>query len=119
MASFPTEPASRTSFALAELIACWNQGYEALARGDLDAIGDLLDHTDDLLRDLPEATQDGPAERELREQASLARGRLEHGMRAGLDGLAEELGRVRQGARTLRGYRPADGVSPEHVHRTA
>jgi len=109
MASSPadparTPPATTTGFALQELIACWDQGYEALARGDLDRVQALLDLADDHLRSLPDHTTDGPTETQLRTEAVAARGRLEHGMRAGIDGLTQELGRVRQGAKVLHGY---------------
>ncbi len=109
MASSPADPArtptaTPAGFALQELIACWDQGYEALARGDLDRVQALLDLADDHLRSLPDHTADGPTETQLRTEAVAARGRLEHGMRAGIDGLAQELGRVRQGAKVLQGY---------------
>lgn len=110
MASFPADRQvadSPTAFALRELIACWDQGYEALARGDLDRVEDLLGIADDHLRSLPDHAGDGPIETGLRAEAVAARGRLEHGMRAGLDGLRAELDRTRQGARVLHGYRGA------------
>lgn len=108
MASFQADRQvadSPTAFNLRELIACWDQGYEALARGDLDRVEDLLGIADDHLRSLPDHGGDGPVETGLRAEAVAARGRLEHGMRAGLAGLQTELERTRQGARMLHGYR--------------
>lgn len=123
MASSPADSGggatANTAFLLQELIACWDQAYEALCRGELDPIAALLDHTDDLLARLPDHRGDGPAETALRERAAAARGRLEHGMQAGLDGLRDELARARQGAKTLGGYRAATGMEPGRVIRTA
>ncbi|MBM4060578.1 MAG: hypothetical protein FJ265_05715 [Planctomycetes bacterium] len=107
MASSPAErPAAQSSlaFALQELTACWDQGYEALSRGDLDRVAALLDLADDHLRALPAEGGDG-AEAGLRERAVAARGRLEHAVQTGLGGLRDELVRVRQGSRVLQGYR--------------
>lgn len=95
---------SPAAFALQEVIACWDQAYEALTRGDLDRVHELLDLVDERLPYLPPATADGPAEATLREQAQAARGRLEHGLRAGLDGIGGELAKARNGARVLKGY---------------
>ena len=97
---------SATAFALQELIACWDQGYEALARGDLDRVQALLDIADDHLRALPGHAADTATETALRAQAIAARGRLEDGMHSGLDGLQQELQRLRQGAKVLQGYKP-------------
>lgn len=111
MASSPAEPKgtvapdSPVAFALQEVTACWDQAYEALARGDLERTAALMDIADDHLRRVGDPTADGPGEARLRSEAVAARGRLEHGMRGGLDGLREELARVRQGARTLQGYK--------------
>jgi hypothetical protein len=108
MASFQADrqvAESPAAFALRELIACWDQGYEALARGDLERVEALLDIADDHLRSLPDPGGDGPLEAELRTEAVAARGRLEHGMHAGLTGLRTEIDRTRQGARVLQGYR--------------
>ena len=96
---------SATAFALQELIACWDQGYEALARGDLERVQALLDIADEHLRALPGHTNDTAEETALRAQAITARGRLEHGMHAGLDGLQAEMQRLRQGAKVLQGYK--------------
>ena len=53
MGSSPTDPTtaspSPVAFALQELIACWDQGYEALAQGDLDRVAALLEVADDHL----------------------------------------------------------------------
>lgn len=107
MASSPTEPglstASPRAFALGELIACWNQGYEALARGDLDGVAALIDLADESLAQMTSGP-DTPEEAALRGQALSARGRLEHGMRAGLQGLSTELATTRRGTKALRGY---------------
>ena len=37
---------SPKAFALQELTACWDQGYEALVRGDLDQLTALLEIAD-------------------------------------------------------------------------
>ncbi|MCR9245001.1 MAG: hypothetical protein NXI31_08205 [bacterium] len=103
MASSPTE--SPTTFALQELIACWDQGYEALARGDLERVTALLTIADGQLRGLAAQDDDTPSESELRERAMTSRGRLEHGVRAGLQSVGQELGKVRQGSRALDGYK--------------
>ena len=111
MASSPASPGqgsaadSPVAFALQEVTACWDQGYEALARGDLERVAVLMDIADDHLLRAGEVATDGPAEAKLRTEAVAARGRLEHGMRGGLDGLRDELARVRQGVRTLQGYK--------------
>ena len=42
-----TSTASPVAFALQELTACWNQGYEALVRGDLERVQSLLELADD------------------------------------------------------------------------
>ena len=99
-----TTTASPIAFALQELIACWDQGYEALARGDLDRVAALMDLADDHVVMAGDGRGDGPDEARLRNCAATSRGRLEHGMRAGLDGLRDEMARTRQGAKVLRGY---------------
>jgi hypothetical protein len=107
MASSPADAegaATPRGFALQELVACWNQGYEALTRGDLDTVEALLDVAQDHLSTAGDGNADSPAEQALRSEAMSARGRLEHGMRAGLDGLRDELSRARRGAKALRGY---------------
>lgn len=105
MASSPTEPTpSPTAFALQEVTACWNQGYEALTRGDLDQLAALLDLAGEHLARIGEALDDDAEAARLRREAVTARGRLEHGMRAGLLGLGEELAASRRGGRVLRGY---------------
>ena len=113
MASSPARPdaASPAAFALQEVTACWDQGYEALVRGDLERVAALMDIADDWLRQVGDPTADDAQLAKLRSDAVAARGRLEHGMRGGLDGLRDELARVRQGARTLQGYKdPARGL---------
>lgn len=106
MASSPTDAPtpSRTAFALREVTACWNQGYEALTRGDLDQLAALLDVAGEHLAAIGEAIDDDAEEARLRREALTARGRLEHGMREGLHGLADELATSRRGGRALRGY---------------
>ncbi len=105
MASSPRDAtAAPVAFALQELIACWDQGYEALTRGDLDRVQALLDVADDHVARAGDGRSDSPAEAKLRNDAASARGRLEHGMKAGLVGLQDELARTRRGAKALRGY---------------
>jgi hypothetical protein len=109
MASSPADrpdaatPSPR-AFALQEAIACWNQGYEALAQGDLDRVHGLLAIADDSLTALGDPTSDTAVEAHLRHEAISARGRLEHVMRAGLAALGDELAKTRRGAKALRGY---------------
>lgn len=88
-------------FALRELIACWDQGYEALARGDLERVEALMAIAGERL-EAARLGHDLPGELLL--EAASARARLEHGMRVGLDGLRDELARARHGERALRGY---------------
>lgn len=100
-----------TAFALQEMIACWNQAYEALARGDLDRVAALLDVAEDHVAAAGDGHLDSTAEALLRQEATTAHGRLQHGMRAGLAGLQDELARARVGGKALRGYgNPAAGV---------
>lgn len=111
----PPEP-SAVAFALQELTACWSQAYEAMARGDLHAVAALLDQADAQLAAAGDASADSAAEAGARSRAASAHGRLQHAMRAGLDGLREEIGRSRQGQKALRGYgqhglRVGDGVT--------
>lgn len=103
-AAAATTTASPVAFALQELIACWDQSYEALARGDLDRVAALMEVADDHVVVAGDGRCDGPDEARLRNSAASARGRLEHGMKVGLDGLRDELARTRQGAKVLRGY---------------
>ncbi|HEX5053338.1 MAG TPA: hypothetical protein VFZ65_16295 [Planctomycetota bacterium] len=108
MASSPASPeavrTTPTAFALQELTACWDQGYEALARGDLERLGALMDIAGEHLAGLAGASFDSAAEAGLRQAAAAARGRLEHGMRTGLQGLQDEIARARHGGKVLRGY---------------
>jgi hypothetical protein len=107
MASSPADPAAADSpraFALQELVACWDQGYEALARGDLDQLTVLMDVAQEHLHAAGDGTTDSVAEVALRQEANAARGRLEHGMRSGLLGLQDEIAKSRVGQKALRGY---------------
>jgi len=118
MASFPAEfqvdlaSSEATACALREVTVCWNQAYEALCRGDLEAVADLMDIAEEQLAATRATSEpDCQAIATLRSDAAAARGRLEHGMRAGLEGLAAELAQTRRGARTLHGYRQVGGTS--------
>ncbi|MBL8730102.1 MAG: hypothetical protein JNM25_16890 [Planctomycetes bacterium] len=110
MASSPTEPGSAVAFALQEVTACWDQAYEALARGDVERAATLLDIAGAHVAGAGDGSKDTPTEAALRQQAHGAFGRLQHGMKAGLAGLQGELVRVRQGAKVLRGYGDAAGA---------
>src|SRR5690348_13479891 len=117
MASSPTRSGalsvapSPAAWALQEVTACWDQGYEALARGDLERVAALMDIADEHLAKVGDPAGDDEVLAKLRSEAIAARGRLEHGMNVGLGGLRDELARVRRGARTLQGYRdPAHGL---------
>lgn len=107
MASSPADhgrTAPPRTFAIQELIACWDQGYEALTRGDLARVASLLELADELLETTADPRQDTPEEGVLRQRALVAKGRLEHGMHSGLAGLERELADARRGAKALRGY---------------
>lgn len=108
MASSRAEPHGATpssaTFALQEVVACWNQGYEALAQGDLERVSALLEIAEEHLANAGPGEADTAEEASLRDQARAARGRLEHGMKAGLDGIRAELAQTRRGAKALRGY---------------
>jgi hypothetical protein len=110
MASSPTEPGSPVSFALQEVAVCWDQAYEALTRGDVDRVAALLDVAGEHVVAAGDGANDTPAEAALRREAQGAFGRLQGGMRAGLEGLQAELARSRQGAKVLRGYSGAAGA---------
>ncbi len=88
-------------FLLQELVACWDQAYEALSQADLDRAGALVDIADRHLQQL-RGEDELPAD--LLQEASAARGRLEHGMRSGLAALQQEISRARKGEKALRGY---------------
>jgi hypothetical protein len=115
MPATPSPNATESSpkaFALQELTACWDQGYEALARGDLDQLSALMDIAADHVVTAGNGAGDTTIEQSLRQQALAARGRLEHGMRAGLQGLQDEMATARIGHKALRGYqRPAAPTS--------
>lgn len=124
MASSPADrPAEATpsprTFALREAIACWNQGYEALVRGDLDGVTALLDIADDHLSAIGDSTQDTPAEARLRDEARSARGRLEHAVRAGLAAVDTERAQARLGERALKGYGDPTARLGNHLQRLA
>ncbi|MBL8738355.1 MAG: hypothetical protein JNL12_18135, partial [Planctomycetes bacterium] len=76
--------ASPVTFALRELIACWDQAYTALVQGDLDQVAALLDVADGHLTAAGSGRTDSPDEARLRDTALGSRGRLEHGMGSGL-----------------------------------
>src|SRR5689334_16204368 len=102
MASSPRDVAlTPVAFALQELTACWNQGYEALARGDLERVAALLAIAADHVAAAGDGHADSAAEAALRAEATAAHGRLRHGVRAGLVGVEEELARVRVGGKAL------------------
>jgi hypothetical protein len=100
---------SSIGFALQEVIACWNQAYEAMARGDLQSVSSLMDQADLQLATVGNSEQDSPADTRLRQQAATAHGLLLHAMQAGLDGIKKELGQARRGRKALRGYVDAAG----------
>lgn len=103
--------AGAVEFALQELIACWDQSYEALLRGDLDRVQALLEVADDHVATASHDVVDSPAAAQLRLAAATSRGRLEHGMRKGKQGVQDELAQTRVGAKVLRGYgNPALGL---------
>lgn len=120
MASSPAETtATPKAFALQELTACWNQAYEALVRGDLDRVTALLDVADDHVAASGDGRPDTVDEQQLRATAMGAKGRLEHAMRAGLQGMREEMARARVGGKALRGYAQATPRIDDGVLRNA
>lgn len=104
MASSPREVDSDAAFALRELTACWNQAFEAIGQGDLDRVENLLELADEHLVAAGNGSKDTAAEAPLRREATVAFGRLQHAMKAGMDGIREELARARKGQKALRGY---------------
>ncbi|MFK7740470.1 MAG: hypothetical protein AB8H80_09100 [Planctomycetota bacterium] len=106
MASLPPDTASDSeiAFALQELNACWSQAYEALCRGDLQAVHQLLEQADLHVRAAGPGRSDTNAEASLRKLAHAAYAVLQHGMQSGLDGIREELSQSRRGKKVLRGY---------------
>ncbi len=98
-------------FALRETIACWDQAYEALVRGDLERVEALLEIAGENLERAAALGSTSALPPELHAEATSARGRLEHAMHAGLQGLREELSRSRQGGKALRGYGQAQGAA--------
>ena len=120
MASSPAETtATPKAFALQELTACWNQAYEALVRGDLDRVTAMLDVADDHVASSGDGRHDTIDEQQLRATAMGAKGRLEHAMRAGLQGMREELARARVGGKALRGYAQATPQADDGLRRNA
>ncbi|MBM3974350.1 MAG: hypothetical protein FJ301_09660 [Planctomycetes bacterium] len=120
MASSPAENAATPkAFALQELTACWNQAYEALVRGDLDRVTALLDIIDDHVATAGDSRTDTANEQQLRATAMGANGRLEHAMRAGLQGMRDEMERARVGGKALRGYAQATPRTDDSVFRNA
>lgn len=115
MASSPSEPLTPVAFALQEAATCWDQAYEALARGDIERADALLDIAGEHVAAAGDGTDDTPAEASVRQQAQGAFGRLQHGIRAGLEGLQAELARSRVGQKALRGYGDAAGALTQRV----
>jgi hypothetical protein len=121
MASSPAEAgtSSPRAFALQELAACWNQGYEALARGNLEHVDQLLSLAQEHLASAGNGTDDSAADAQLRREAVAAHGRLQHGMQAGLTELQQEIARARTGGKALRGYGHASLRVGEQVTKDA
>ena len=117
MASSPTELDSPVAFALQEVAVCWNQAYEALAQGDVDRLAALMAIAGDHVAVAGSGDGDSPAEAALRKEAQDAFGRVRHGIEVGLDGLAEELAKSRQGAKALKGYGNVGGAPASRVSR--
>jgi hypothetical protein len=113
-------PASQSdvAFALQELIACWSQAHDAMARGELDAVAGLLDQADVQLAAAGDGAEDTPEERRLRQQAATTYEVLQHAMKAGLSGLREELGKHRRGKKVLRGYDRTENDAGSRVTRS-
>jgi len=89
------------TFAHRELIACWDQAYSALTQGDVDRVAALMELADE---HLDTARNGGQLPEDLLQEAAAARARLEHGMRVGMEGMVEELAKVRRGGKALKGY---------------
>lgn len=121
MASSPAEPTtfSPRAFALQELAACWNQGFEALARGNVEHVAQLLSVADEHLLGAGDGADDSTVEAQLRREAAAAHARLHGGLQAGLAALQQELSRARTGGKVLRGYGQASLRVGEQVTRDA
>jgi hypothetical protein len=95
---------SPEALALRELIVCWDQAYAALTQGDVDRVQGLMELADEHLATARSGLR---LSEDLLREAAAARARLEHGMKGGLEGMAEEIARVRRGGRALKGYAAA------------
>lgn len=109
---------SDVAFALHELIACWNQAHEAMARDDLDQVTGLLEQAESHARAAGDGADDTPDERKLRQQAATTFGLLQHAMKAGLEGIRKELGQQRRGKKALRGYDRTESDAGSRVTRS-
>lgn len=112
-------PLSPVALALQEVTACWDQGYEALVRGDLERVAALMDIAEDNLGKVGNSTGDSASEAELRNDALSARGRLEYSMRAGMEGIGQELACARRGSKALRGYAGASDRLGGNVEKSS
>ena len=121
MASSPAEPTtlSPRAFALQELAACWSQGFEARARGNVEHVAQLLSVADEHLLGAGDGANDSTVEAQLRREAATAHGRLQGGLQAGLATLQQELSRARTGGKALRGYGQASARLGEQFIKDA
>jgi len=117
--SRPADAAPDLAFALQEVTTCWDQGYEALTRGDLERVEALLAIADEHAAKFERADLGSRELAELHRKAQAARGRLEHAMKSGLTGLRAELRKVREGSRALSGYRHGAQDLGRRVERDA
>ncbi len=117
--ALPVDAPPDLAFVLQELATCWDQGYEALVRGDLERVEALLGIADDFTAKLAQADLGSRKLSELHRKAQAARGRLEHAMKSGLTGLREELRKTREGTRALSGYRHGAQELGRRVERDA
>lgn len=118
--SSPPDPAtsSDTAFALRELNTCWAQAYEALTRGDLDRVTQLLNQADLQVATAGNGDHDDEVEAALRKQAMSTFALLRQAMQSGLTGLRDEIAHSRRGKKALRGYdHAARGAGRRLTHR--
>tara|TARA_R110002072_G_scaffold174303_4_gene329479 strand:+ start:93032 stop:93421 length:390 start_codon:yes stop_codon:yes gene_type:complete len=106
---------SSVGFALQELIACWTQAHEAMARGDLQSVTTLLDQADAQMAAAGNGNNDTPGEATLRKRAVTSYGLLQHAMKSGLNALNKEIKHANHGKRALRGYVKAAGNHPSRL----
>ncbi len=98
MASSPTESA------LQHIVDCYGRALDAVGRGDLERVQQLLDEAQGRLSGLHEPAQDSPEENTLRKRGVESHGRLVAAMNKSRTELLLQLQKVRQGKKLLSSY---------------